>query len=138
MTLLTHRPSASLSDLIDWIDTRVPIAARPDSFIPVEEFVDEGTYVVRADLPGIDPEKDVSVTIADDILTIEGERHEEKHDKHRSEVHYGSFTRRLRLPAGCSADEVAAAYADGVLKVTVPLTEPSAEPTRIPIARAAD
>lgn len=136
MTLLTHRPASSLSDLFEWLDTMSPLrAAWGDALIPVEEFIEDGTYVVRADLPGIDPDKDVSVTIDDGILTIHGERHEEEHDKHRSEVRYGSFSRQLRLPRGCQGDDVQASYAEGVLEVAIPMSGAAAEPTKVPITR---
>jgi HSP20 family molecular chaperone IbpA len=137
MTLLTHRPTTPLSELFDWLDTRTFLHPT-DAYIPVDEFVEDGTYVVRADLPGIDPDKDVSVVIEDNLLTIQGERHEEKHDKHRSEVRYGSFTRHLRLPTGCRGDDVTASYADGVLKVSMPMIDAPGEPTKVPIAHSAD
>ena len=51
--------------------------------------MDDGTYVLRAEMPGIDPDKDVSLDIEGDVLTISGERREEKKEKNRHELHYG-------------------------------------------------
>lgn len=139
MTTLTHRVSSPLNEMLDWFDTMTPLRGPwSDSFLPVEEFTEDGRYVIRADLPGIDPDKDVKVTIEDDVLTISAERREEEHDKHRSEVRYGSFTRRVRLPRGCKRDDVSASYAAGVLQVTLPMAQPQPEPVQVPISRSGD
>src|SRR5262249_24858945 len=70
-----------------------------DDVIRVEEFRDDGTLVVRADLPGIDPDKDVELTVSDGMLRIHAERREEdkKEDKGylRLELRYGSLSRTL-------------------------------------------
>lgn len=136
MTQLARRSSFTpLTDVFDWLETTGPFrAVLSDGYIPVEEYVDDGHYVVRADLPGIDPDKDVEVSIADDSLTIHGERRGEEHDKYRSEMHYGSFTRRLRLPHGCRAEDVKASYDSGVLTVSMPMAEPESAPVHVAIA----
>jgi len=93
------------------------------NFLRVEEFREDGTLVMRADLPGIDPDKDVEVTVSDGMLHIEAERHaEEKGEEKgyvRRELHYGSLSRSLRLPAGVTEADVTASYKDGVLEVRV-------------------
>jgi HSP20 family protein len=102
----------------------------------VEEFRDGDMTVVRAELPGIDPDKDVEVVVADGMLRIHAERTQRtttapekgaKADKpdterahYRSEFRYGSFTRVLPLPAGASETDVTATYRDGILEVRVP------------------
>lgn len=109
-------------------------------WLRVEEFVDAGALVVRAEMPGIDPEKDVEITVADGVLTITASReekseHKEK-DSYRSEFRYGSFSRSVVLPAGATEEDVTAAYTDGVLEVRVPLgEEPKPEPKKIPVTR---
>jgi HSP20 family protein len=139
MTLLAHHSTSPVSEMLQWLDTVSPFRGTwSDSFIPVEQYAEEGRYVVRADLPGIDPDKDVTVTIDNDILTIHGERREEHHDKHHSEVRYGSFSRQFQLPKGCKSDDVSATYAAGVLQVSLPVADVVAEPTRIPSARAGE
>jgi HSP20 family protein len=79
--------------------------------------------VVSAELPGID-EKDVDVTLKDDVLTIKGEKKAEKEEKgknfHRVERSYGAFSRTVAMPAGVDDAMVKASFAKGVLTVTLP------------------
>ncbi|MDX1541564.1 MAG: Hsp20/alpha crystallin family protein [Geminicoccaceae bacterium] len=78
---------------------------------------------VRAELPGVD-EQDVEVTLADDVLTIKGEKRVEEERKgenhHMVERSYGSFARSLRLPSGIDQSQVHATFDKGVLTVTLP------------------
>lgn len=107
--------------------------------IRVDEYIDGDTQVIRADLPGIDPAKDVELTVAEGMLRISAERRmeEKSEDKGylRHELRYGSYSRTLPLPEGVAADDVAATYKDGILEIRVPVpprsTEP--EPKKIPI-----
>lgn len=95
-----------------------------EDFIRVEEFREDGALVIRADLPGVDPDKDVAVTVSDGMLHIDAERRaEEKQEEKgylRQEVRYGSLSRSLPLPAGVTEADITAAYKDGVLEVRVP------------------
>jgi HSP20 family protein len=97
------------------------------SSIRVEQFVDGNTLVVRAEVPGIDPEKDVDVSVADGMLHIKAEREEKSEQKskngYRSEFRYGSFTRTIALPPGAREEDVTASYKDGVLEVRAPAPE---------------
>jgi len=86
----------------------------------------DGSYVVRAELPGIDPDRDLEVTVANGILRIKAERQEERSDKHHSEFHYGTFSRSVTLPAGADENHVEAIYGHGILEVTVKLAEDTA------------
>lgn len=78
---------------------------------------------VEAELPGVD-EKDVHVTLDDNVLTIKGEKKAEKEESKKgyymSERSYGSFLRSFELPGGIDADKVNASFSKGVLKVTLP------------------
>lgn len=89
----------------------------------LESFIDGDNLVIRADLPGIDP-KDVEVTVSGDVLTVRGKRertHEEKKcDYMHREVSYGAFERSITLPEGVKADQIKAAYKNGVLELTMP------------------
>ena len=91
--------------------------------------------VVTAELPGV-KQDDVDITITNDILTLKGEKKEEKESKeqnyHRLERCYGSFQRSIRLPTGVQGDEAKASYRDGVLQVTIPKAE-EAKPKQIKI-----
>ena len=91
--------------------------------------------VVEAELPGMD-EKDVSVTLSNDVLTLKGEkkseREEKKEDYHVMERSYGSFQRSFRLGDTIDPDKVTAAFDKGVLKVTL-AKRPEAVKTEKPI-----
>ena len=80
----------------------------------------------KVDLPGVDP-KEIDIQLNGNVLTISGERKEEKEDKgktyHRVERRSGSFSRSLSLPCPVEEDEVAAEFHEGVLTVTLPKTE---------------
>jgi HSP20 family protein len=99
----------------------------PDDFggwapaIDVEETDKE--YRIKADLPEV-TRNDVKVSIEDGVLTIEGERKQEKEEKnkkfHRVERMYGKFVRRLNVPSDVAQDQVAAEFANGVLNVRLP------------------
>ena len=127
--------------LIDWFEGWLPadFGTRWEHArsMRVEEFMRDGAFVVRAEIPGIDPEKDVEVTIADGMLTIHGERREEHREEHRSEFYYGSFIRTLPLPKGADESSVKATYQDGILEVQVTLPASSPEATKVPITRKA-
>lgn len=108
--------------------------------LSVEEFRDGDDFVVRAELPDIDPDRDVEITVDHDVLTIRGERrvHRDEADKDgfRSEFEYGAFVRRVALPGGATEDAVKASYDDGVLEVRVTLSDtPEEHHTRIPVER---
>lgn len=93
----------------------------------------DNKLVVRADLPGL-TKSDVKVEVADDVLTIEGERKHEAEKKgdgyYRSECSYGHFYRSLALPEGAKADTAKATFKDGVLEITLDAPTPSTTPTR--------
>lgn len=141
MTNVMMRQRPMLTELIDWLDEELPFRGMPrltgDSQpIRIEDYLDDGHYVLRAELPGIDPEKDMDITIQDGMLTVHGERREEKKDEHRSEFRYGAFTRTVRLPDGADDDDVKATYDNGILEVRVALhPEEVSGPKRVPIAR---
>ncbi|GAA1073745.1 Hsp20/alpha crystallin family protein [Nocardiopsis composta] len=89
----------------------------------VEAFVREGRYVVRAEIPGIDPVEDLVLTVEPGALTVTAERREEEREKRHSEFRYGSFSRTIALPKDADEEDVSASYRDGILEVTVGLTQ---------------
>lgn len=105
----------------------------------VEEFVEGDEAVVRAEMPGIDPEKDVEITVSDHTLRMRAERREEtkeeKEGTYRSEFRYGSFSRVIPLPVGASEQDVKATYKDGILEVRVPIDQKQAEAKQIKVKR---
>lgn len=107
--------------------------------IRVEETTQGDTHVVRAELPGVDPERDIDVSIEDGDLVITARREERSESRqggvHRSEFRYGSFSRRLALPRGAGSSDIAASYRDGVLEVRLPVAATSSVRQRVPISR---
>ena len=83
----------------------------------------EKEYEVTAELPGLD-ESNVEVKFADGLLTIKGEKREEKEEKKKdyylSERRFGSFQRSFQVPDGVDADKIEARFRNGVLTVTLP------------------
>jgi len=94
---------------------------------------------ITTELPGLE-EKDVQINVADNLLTIRGEKKAEKEEKDKNyrliERSYGSFERTLELPDGVNADAIKASIAKGVLKVTVPKPAP-AQAKKIEVKSAA-
>ena len=96
----------------------------------------DNRYVIRAELPGLDPERDIEVTVEGSTLTIHTERRQEDSGPYRSEFRYGSLTRLVTLPATVDAKDVTARYERGVLEVSVPAREVRPEGIRIVIEKA--
>jgi HSP20 family protein len=134
-TLLRRDPRTILPDLVDWFEepflTLRPYLAQP---IRVEEYVEDDHYMIRAELAGIDPEKDVEVTVGSGYLTIRAERSDKTEGKHRSEFRYGSFSRTLGLPTNADEDAITASYSDGILTISVGLkTEQKASAKKVEV-----
>ncbi len=93
--------------------------------IKIEEYAEDDSLVVRAEIPGVDPDNDVDISVENHRLCIRAERkasREDDTDGYRSEFHYGSVSRIVSLPDGADIDGIEAEYRDGILEVTVPLT----------------
>jgi len=125
-------------DLADWLES--PWSGPPPfpigQVFRLEETIRDKCYVIRAELPGLDPENDIEVTVDGRILTIRAERRQQDSGPHRSEFRYGSLTRAVRLPARVDATDVTARYDKGVLEISIPVGAVKPEGTRIPIANA--
>jgi len=107
-----------------------------NSWVPAFDISEnEKEYVVTAEIPGIYA-KDLDVTLSDGILTVKGQKKQEKEDKgenyHRVERSYGSFHRSFRIPEKVATEKVDASYKDGVLKLTLLKAETS-EPKKIEV-----
>lgn len=91
--------------------------------------------LVTAEIPGMSKD-DIKVTVRDNILTLSGEKKQEKEEKganyHRIERCYGSFSRSFDLPATVQFDKVKANYKDGILRITLQKSE-EVKPKEIPI-----
>lgn len=118
---------------------RVPMAlwpgARPSAMLDwsprIEAFHHDNQFIVRAELPGLTGD-DVKVELSDDMLTIEGERRQEKEERREdlflTERSYGRFCRTIPLPEGVIGDSAQASFKDGVLEVA--MDAPPAEARR--------
>jgi HSP20 family molecular chaperone IbpA len=126
---------AMFPDLADWLES--PWSGPPPSLagqvFRVEETIRDDRYVIRAELPGLDPQNDIEVTVNGPILTIRAERRQQDNGPYRSEFRYGSLVRTIRLPSRVDAADVTARYDKGVLEVSVPVSEVKPEGTQIPI-----
>jgi HSP20 family protein len=97
---------------------RTEVAFRTMPAVDVAE-----AYVIKAELPGLD-EKNIEVKVANGVLSIKGEKHEEKEEKekdyYRRERSFGSFERSFQLPDNIEDDKIEANFKNGVLSVTLP------------------
>ena len=125
-----------------WPDPLPVMFAPPwpmEEMIRVEEYSQDGTLVVRAELPGIDPDNDVHLSVVNGCLAIEAERNEQGEVDRDGfmlrELRYGKFSRTVPLAAGVTAASITATYKDGLLEVRIPAAAapPAPPPARIPI-----
>ena len=99
---------------------------QPDSWVaqPAIDLVErDNAFEMTAEMPGLD-EKNIEVNVANGVLTIKGQKEEEKVEKkedfHLRERRFGSFARSVRIPETVHADKIEASFKNGVLKVTLP------------------
>ena len=116
----------------------IPRWLEDEDLIRVEEYRKDGELIVHADLPGVDPDKDVEVTVSNGMLHIDAQRREEEKKKEgknylRQEVRYGSMSRSLPLPEGVTEADITATYNAGVLEVHIPQQNTG---TKIAISRS--
>ena len=132
---LAHRNDTGLNTfrhdigaLFDDFFNFAPVGYAKEEFLPrIDVAEDENGIHLVAELPGL-TEKDINITVEDNVLTISGEkkteRKEEKNEKYYySERSFGSFTRAMTLPRGLKVDEIRAEYRNGLLKVDLPKAE---------------
>ena len=103
-----------------------PLITEHELLAPMEVFDSDGNTVVRLELPGMTME-DIDISVSDGLLTIKGEKKEEKEvkeeDRYCSERVYGSFRRTLSVPKGLDESNIHATYDNGVLEVLLPKVE---------------
>lgn len=114
------------SSLVRWPRMTAPAAARLE-WSPLADISEtDKEYLIRAELPAVE-KKDVAVTLDDGMLTIKGERRQQKQDSnekyHRSESVYGSFERSFSLPKNVNAETIRCESKDGILTVHIPKIE---------------
>lgn len=138
MTTLTLRRWFDPFAEFDSLFRSVAVPETGFGFRPAAEVVREGEdAIVRLELPGIDPDKDVTVEVENSTLVIKGERRDERSDESNGrrlrEVRYGSFRRAFQLPSHITDADLSASYEAGVLTVKVAGAYAGRTPTRIPV-----
>jgi HSP20 family protein len=145
-TPVVHRPTDIMDAFFsDWPTMLCrPFVVLPEGLdtIRSDEFTEDGTLVVRVEMAGIDPEKDIDISLDGDVLHIGAERREEEEVEDREytrhDLRYASFHRDLPVPAGTTESEIRAIYRDGILEVRVPNAVESVPPppaAKIPVSK---
>ncbi|MGH9393818.1 MAG: Hsp20/alpha crystallin family protein [Terriglobales bacterium] len=102
---------------------------------PVESYIDQNRFQIRLALPGVKP-NEVNLQVHGNELSISGERKQDitpaEERTFQREIAYGAFERIVSLPEGVQGDKIEAAFKDGVLQISVPLSE-KAVPRKIEI-----
>ena len=121
------RPLVRLGDWSDFGLLGSLVHAATGDAIRIEEYSDGSALVVRAEIPGIDPDRDVELSVSDGVLHIRATRENSAErlavEGFRTEFHYGTFTRSVALPVGAFEHEIKATYSNGILEVRVPITK---------------
>lgn len=131
MTSMLPRPRG-FPDLMQWLESEWPHAEqRP---MRIENYTDGDEFVIRCELPGVDPDNDIHIHVDGQQLKITAERRHEEKDERHSEFHYGSFSRTLLLPETCRTDDIDAEYESGILNIRMPIRQ-AENAKEIPISR---
>ena len=128
---LLHR---SIDDLLEDFFGGYGLERQADIIAPRFEVSEtEDNVIVEAELPGLE-EKDIELTLQDNVLTLKGEKKREEEIKKKncyiSERSYGHFQRSLQLGSGVDADQVNASFKNGVLTISIPKLEPEKSKAR--------
>lgn len=131
MTLRRWDPFADFDALFRSVGNAGAVAA------PSEVVRDGEDAVVRVEIPGIDPENDLSVELTGNSLVIKGERRSQNTEnteaRHVREIRYGKFSRSFRLPSHVRESDLTAGYDAGVVTVRVAGAYKGSTPARIPV-----
>jgi HSP20 family protein len=114
-----------------WLARSAPVARLRQAGRPIraEDYVENGVYVIRADLPGVDPARDIDVSVREGTVEIKAIRRDDLKPRHRTEIPYGLFRRVLTLPDDADGDTLTTRYSNGVLEVAVDLPGAGRDPT---------
>lgn len=116
----------AMDEMFERLFGRIPLSAPNATTLPIDVYEQEGKFIVKASVPGIDPQ-DLDVQIEDNVLTIRGEvKHEYESEDvkvYRREVSYGSFARSIRLPDSLNLEAVDAEFNHGFVTISIPRVE---------------
>ncbi|KEI45785.1 Hsp20/alpha crystallin family protein [Saccharopolyspora rectivirgula] len=132
MPSMLPRPSMTMPEVFHWLESGWPFGEHQP--MRTETYVDQGDFVVRCELPGVDPEKDIHIRVEGNQLEITAERKSEERSSQHSEFHYGTYSRTMLLPDNCNLDEIKAEYEAGILTIRVPQQEGGSS-REIPVMR---
>jgi HSP20 family protein len=134
MSMATGPASVMNTSISDWagspLSTVHHLAARSWP-IPVEQYPDGSSYLVRLELPGIDPATDLAVCVEAGTLVVQAQRTDSAPQGHQSEFRYGRLARHITLPPGTDARDVSATYRNGILTVRIGMTPELQQPARV-------
>lgn len=122
MTTTTQPAGAAMTGISDWAGSpvstlhRMPEQPQP---IPVEQYADSTGYVIRLEVPGVDPATDLTVSVEAGAIVVRAERRDTAPEGHQTEFRYGHLARRIPLPVGADAREVSASCHDGMLTIRI-------------------
>jgi HSP20 family protein len=134
MTTATQPAGAAMTGISDWAGSPMstlhyaPADPQP---IPVEQYADGTGYVIRLEVPGIDPASDLGVLVETGAIVVRAERHDSSPEGCQTEFRYGHLARRIPLPLGADPRAVSASCHNGILTVRIGL-----EPEHQQAARA--
>ena len=134
MSVLRFDPFGDPFRQMDRLTNQLLSGTRTTMGMPMDVWQTDDGFHVCLDLPGVDPDS-VDITTERNVLTIKAERRAEYQQGHNvliAERPQGSFTRQLQLGDTVDSENVQARYADGVLHLTLPITQ-AAQPRRIPV-----
>ncbi|MET9070385.1 Hsp20/alpha crystallin family protein [Streptosporangium sandarakinum] len=132
MSMLMRQERGLFPELLDWLDAPLAATRTQGQGIRFEDYMHGDRYVLRAELPGIEPE-DIEIDVNNGVLTVHAERRIEEKERHRTEFRYGSFTRSIALPPTADEKDVEAVYDKGVLEISLKLSAPEEKSRRIPV-----
>ncbi len=136
MNLIPRKPFREAEDFFNDDDWFFPVFQIKEMTPEVDVYETDKMVVAEISAPGMNAD-DLSVSVENNLLTVKGEKKEEKEDKkkgyYRKEMKRGSFERIVQLPAEIDEDNVSAEYKDGILKVEIPKTERKKQKKQIEI-----
>jgi HSP20 family molecular chaperone IbpA len=114
-----------------WVARSAPVARLRQAGRPIraEDYVENGVYVIRADLPGLDPDRDIDVSVHEDTLEIKAIRRDDLKARHHTEIAYGLYRRVMTLPDEADGGTLKTRYRNGVLEVAIDLPGAGRDPT---------
>jgi len=141
MSVVTQPASVTESGISDWAGSPLSALhrlAERTLRIPVEQYSDGSSYLVRFEVPDVDPATDLAVSVQADALVVQAQRTDSAPQEHQSEFRYGRFAREITLPPGADVRGVSATYTNGILTIRIgmkPEHQPAADVIDVEIQR---